>query len=225
MKARARTCSALVFLSVSAVSACGGSGDSPGGSNVVYGSCEEVAACGGDPTGSWTLDGVCVDSSLSAAHLEDCDAKSDASGLEASGTLDFHADGTFVRTMTGKGRSRSIYPPGCSFLEGGTLTCEGLDDLLKRSVDRVDSDYESAGCAVVGESCVCDMVMSETTRTETGTWTASGAALTIARDGRNPRSEAFCVHGSSLTLGASAGSQADDVTASTMTSYMRFTRR
>ncbi|MGK4007880.1 hypothetical protein WMF31_35015 [Sorangium sp. So ce1036] len=225
MKARARTCSALVFLSLAALSACGGPGDGPGGSNVIYGACEEVAACGGDPTGSWTLDGVCVDPSLSAAHLEDCDAKSDASGVEVSGTIDFHADGTFVRTMTAKGRSRSIYPPGCSFLESGALTCEGLNDLLKRSVDRVDSDYESAGCAVVGESCVCDMVMSETTETETGTWAVSGATLTIARDGRDPRGEAFCAQGSSLTLGLSARLQADDVTASAMSSYMRFTRR
>lgn len=225
MKSSARTCWTLFFLSLSTLSACGGSGDGPGGGgNVVYGSCEEIAACGGDPTGSWTLDGACFDLSQFETGREDCDMEFDAA-MEASGTLDLHADGTYVSTITAKARSRSIYHPGCLSTEGGTLTCEQLDAGLRSNVDRGDSGYESAGCAVVDQRCVCEMVMSETTRTETGTWAVSGTTLTIARDGQTPRSDAFCVQGSSLTIGVSVGSQADDAPATTMTSYMRFTRR
>ncbi|WP_437968172.1 hypothetical protein WMF04_02240 [Sorangium sp. So ce260] len=205
MKSKSRTCSILLVASLLSLCACG----DDGGSSEGGGACGEVAACGGDPTGSWTIEETCLDPSMFADLTESCDAEVDGSGLEMVGTAEFRSDSTYATTSTVQGPMKIVYPPSCLTMEGVTLTCSQLDMFMQQLLTEGDAPFASASCAAAGEGCACSLIMEETTTTGAGTWSVSGASLTIAPDGEAPEELPFCVEGSSLTMAVDADSGSD----------------
>ncbi|WP_437571046.1 hypothetical protein [Sorangium sp. So ce542] len=196
MKSRFPTCSILLVASLLSLSACGDDGgDSDGGGAA----CGEFAACGGDPTGTWTIEETCLDASTFAELTESCDAEIDASGVAMVGTAEFRADSTYVTTSTLQGPMKIVYPPSCLTMEGVTITCEQLDASLQEVV-RDGALLASASCVAAGQGCACTLVLAGSTTTGEGTWSVSGTSLTMAPDGQEPDEVPFCVEGSSLTM-------------------------
>ncbi|WP_437814032.1 hypothetical protein [Sorangium sp. So ce1078] len=219
MKSKSRTCSILLVASLLSLSACGDDGDSSEGG----GACGEVAACGGDPTGSWTIEETCLDPSMFADLTESCDAEVDVSGLEMVGTAEFRADSTYATTSTIQGPMKIVYPPSCLTMEGVTLTCAQLDMFMQQLLTEGDAPFASASCAAAAAGCACTLIMEETTTTGAGTWSVSGSSLMIEADGEAPEELPFCVEGSSLTMAidADAGSDASGK----IKNYMRLTKQ
>ncbi|WP_437647614.1 hypothetical protein [Sorangium sp. So ce362] len=219
MKSKSRTCSILLVASLLSLSACG----DDGGSSEGGGACGEVAACGGDPTGSWTIEETCIDPSMLAELTGSCDAEVDVSGLEMVGTAEFRSDSTYATTSTVQGPMKIVFPPSCLTTEGVTVTCAQLDTFLQQLLTEGDAPFASASCAAAGEGCACTLIMEETTTTGAGTWSAWGASLTVEADGEAPEEVPFCVEGSSLTMAIDADAGGD--ASGKIKSYMRLTKQ
>lgn len=219
MKSASRVCSAVIVTSLLALSACGDDGGNSDGGGA---SCGEVAACGGDPTGSWTIDDACFDVSMFQVPIEGCDAELDASGLDASGHAEFRADGTYVMTATLQGSIRMIAPPACLTHEGTTITCAQLHEQLEQFAAQDDSPFVGVECSSVGSDCACAMTIAGMASTDRGTWSVSGSTLTTEAEGEDPEAAPFCAQGSSLTMGmpTSAGENASGPSKS----YLKFTK-
>ncbi|XXX77589.1 hypothetical protein WMF30_02275 [Sorangium sp. So ce134] len=202
-----------------ALSACG----DDDGSNEGGAACGEVAACGGDPTGSWTIEGTCLDASMFEELANGCGAEIDVSGLDMVGTAEFRSDSTYATTSTMEGPLKIVYPPSCLTMEGATLTCAQLDAVIQQLTAEEDAPFASASCAAAGSGCACTLVLEETTTAGAGTWSVSGSTITVQADGQEPEELPFCVEGSSLTM-ASQGEAAGG-SSGKMTSYMRLTKR
>ncbi len=222
MKSIVRKCLVLLLASPLALSGCGGDDDdvTPGGGAAP---CGPVSACGGDPTGSWSIEDACLYNSQPPGFSSDCRPEVDTSGSGVSGIAEFRSDGTFTMTSTLRGAETRVYPPACFSGENFLLTCAQLDEALKKAAAQEDSLYEAAECVAAGEDCACNVVYRETTTTTTtGTWSVSGTSLVLEREGREPQDLLFCVQGSSLALGVNAAGDADG--AGPMTSYLWYTK-
>ncbi|WP_437756426.1 hypothetical protein [Sorangium sp. So ce1389] len=216
MKRFSRACAVLLSTSLLALSACGDDGGAGGAA------CAEAQACGGDPTGSWTIAETCLDSSMFAELTERCDAEIDVSGVEFNGSAEFRSDGTYTATSTLTGPMKAVYPPPCLVFEDTTITCAQLDQTMQDLIAQGDAPYESATCAAAGQDCACSLILAQSTTTGAGTWSVSGSSLITESNGEASEVP-FCVEGSSLTMAAQpseAGSGAGP-----LTSYLRLTRR
>ncbi|WP_437307353.1 hypothetical protein [Sorangium sp. So ce388] len=216
MKRFSRACAVLLSTSLLALSACGDDDGSAGG-----GACAEAQACGGDPTGSWTIAETCLDSSMFAEITEGCDAEIDVSGVEFNGSAEFRSDGTYATTSTVTGPMKAVYPPACLTFENATLTCAQVDQSMQDLIAQGDAPYESATCAAAGQDCVCTLILTQRTTTGTGTWSVSGSNLITESSGEAPEALPFCVHGSSLTMAA----QPQEAGSAALASYIRLTRK
>ncbi|XXT20357.1 hypothetical protein WME94_02150 [Sorangium sp. So ce429] len=219
MERFSRACAILLSTSLLALSACGDDDGSPGGGAA----CAEAQACGGDPTGSWTIAETCLDRSIFAEINANCGAEIDVSGVEFNGGAEFRSDGTYTTTSTVTGPMKAVYPPPCLVVEDTTITCAQLDQTMKDLIAQDDAPYESATCAAAGQDCVCNLILAESTTTGAGTWSVSGSSLITESSGEAPDEVPFCVEGSSLTMAAQpseAGSSAGP-----LASYLRLTRR
>ncbi|WP_437508054.1 hypothetical protein [Sorangium sp. So ce1099] len=218
MKRFSRACAILLSTSLLALSACGDDDGSTGG-----GACAEAQACGGDPTGSWTIEETCLDRSMFAEINANCGAEIDVSGVEFNGSAEFRPDGTYTTASTVTGPMKAVYPPPCLVFEDTTITCAQLDQSMQDLIAQGEAPYESAACAAAGQDCVCNLILAESTTTGAGTWSVSGTSLITESNGEAPAEVPFCVEGSSLTMAAQpleAGSSAGP-----LTSYLRLTRR
>ncbi|WP_437279169.1 hypothetical protein WME90_01015 [Sorangium sp. So ce375] len=226
MKSISRVGSALFVTTLLALSACGGSIEDKGNGSEEGASCGEVAACGGDPTGTWTIDETCLDPSMFEGLNEGCDAEIDISGMVVGGRAEFRADNTYVTTATQQGPIRVVYPAACLMAEDATFTCAQLNETLQEAVGGKESPFISAECASRGVDCACTFVVPPSTSTTTGTWSVSGSILTTRAqgegEGAEPEETPFCAQGSSLTVGFSVSEGAD--AAGPLKHYMRFTK-
>ncbi|WP_437874355.1 hypothetical protein [Sorangium sp. So ce513] len=209
----------LSMMALSTLVACGGSDDPPssdgtgsgmnqggdGGSGAgePAGACGELAACGGDPTGSWTIEESCLDLSFDIPPSGDCVPVSDISGIEVNGGFEFDADATYTATLTVGGSIAVTFPAPCFSDEDMALACA---DLGERLSENEVGGIESVECAPVGDACACAMTVREVTSASAGTWSASGTNLmTVSEDGEASEGVPFCVDGSTLTMDLPSG--------------------
>ncbi|XXX76409.1 hypothetical protein WMF30_53050 [Sorangium sp. So ce134] len=219
MKAIARKHLVFLVMVPLALSACGGDGEHSDGGTA----CAPVAACGGDPTGSWTMADWCIDSSQFGELVPGCDADVDLSGVEMSGSAEFRPDGTYTETAALRGPMTVVYPPSCFSREGVATTCAQFDAALKEGVAKEGSLYGSAECVAAGEDCACNVSYRETTTTtRSGTWSVAGTILTTVPEGRGRQEMPFCVQGSSLVMGIDTAEEED--TAGSLKYTLRYTK-
>ncbi|WP_437731824.1 hypothetical protein [Sorangium sp. So ce1335] len=194
--------------------------------------CGEVPACGGDPTGSWTIEGRCTDEPAFSGNSSSCDGVLSFADVEYIGHAEFNADFTYVITYTPRGPVRIARRMSCLVDDGVQKTCAEFDEDMQDLPLADESPFQSGSCAMTGEDCVCELFLREDPITETGVWQVVGTTLETYQDGEEwgVEDRPFCVDGSSFTLGT------EELTEETETwteenegepikSYMRLTRR
>ncbi|WP_437774254.1 hypothetical protein [Sorangium sp. So ce1097] len=235
MSFKLRTGWFLSMMALSTLVACGGSDDPPssdstgssmnqggGGSGAgePAGACGELAACGGDPTGSWTIEESCLDLSFDIPPSGDCVPVSDISRIEINGEFEFDADETYTATLTVGGTIVVTFPAPCFSGEDMALTCADLGEQLS---ENEAGGIESVDCAPVGDGCACTMAARELTSASAGTWSASGTTLTtVSEDDEASEGVPFCVDGSTLTMDLPAAQdEQPDAGSPSMKGYLR----
>lgn len=175
---------------------CGGGSGSQGYGVGGTTMCGQVAACGGDVTGTWKMSSGCI----TAAGIKDAEGGSSSScpgasvgvtSISISGTAIFNADMTYTFTALQEQATYSFNFPG-SCLNG--LSCSYIASSLESS-----GDFQSANCS--GSSgCSCTAVGAANGDTETGTYTISGNMLTTTSSAGDVSTVPYCVMGSTLHM-------------------------
>jgi hypothetical protein len=167
------------------------------------------AACGGDITGTWTLDGVCSEGNLAEAMFKESGLPAACSGLyqsavmEASGTVTFdngvetanvsiitmvkvHVTAACISSQTGGVTVTSVSQSVCDAMETSMSSTTGTD-----------GGNSTATCTLAGSACDCSLVYDSGSVQETNNYTISGN--TINNTDSN-KSQEFCVTGDTLKV-------------------------
>jgi hypothetical protein len=155
-------------------------GDIDGGGDDL--DCSEFVACGGDPTGTWSFDGVC-DFELPLDVCPEATVNSLVNDL--SGTLELASDQAYSLEVSFVQQVNVSFPPACAG--------EGSDSC---------ADYQQPGLTCSGDpavSCVCEGQISTPANAKSGTWTVRGNLLSLS-EGKSTDELEFCVSGSQLRI-------------------------
>jgi len=167
----------------------GDKGDKPDGGDGGANVCATSSSCGGDLSGTWTVQTSCF--KVMGALSADCPTGRILSGEGSyTGTATYNADGTYSGHLVESGTSTTTIPASCLSLGGTTLTCDQLTT-------------NSAGVMISCEGtseCACSLTLTNKDASETGTYTAVGGVLTeTPAKGTVTRSH-YCVTGTTLTI-------------------------
>ncbi len=182
----------------------GGAGGSAGG-----GSCADVAACGGDLVGAWTV-GSCplaVTGTVDLSGLglnNDCMSTPITSGsMQLTGTLTFVAGGTYMDGTTTAGEVAFDLAPPCLVLSGTRTTCEMIASPI-RSVG-----FTTLTCTdnTTTMGCTCEGTFQQMgglgfvsyDAAQSGTFTVTDNKVAISSFSM-PAEYSFCVGGNTLTM-------------------------
>jgi hypothetical protein len=179
--------------------ACGGDSDPAG-------SCGAFSACGGDPTGTWQGQAVCLEGDLSglAASAGDFPAACRDGVIIDAVTLDTTLDLQAVGTYTERGSLildwTFRFDAECFSAFAGQTVPPGqvsvYCDLLEQTLaDDPESPFETLACTMSNGTCNCDGVQAEPIDSA-GTFDVQSGTLTLDGD----RSRPFCARGDTLEL-------------------------
>jgi hypothetical protein len=181
--------------------------------------CPAYTACGGDLVGTWELADYCawIDPGFGS---KECSIHTWYDG-EATGTMTFNADGSYVTNVTrtnvyiedspeisvcGGGRPVGGFdgPDGGapSPPDSGLSECQERERIARIVLEQHRMpliDAVSVSCASQGGRCACTWVEAPTSEMKSGTYSTKGSALTL--DGA-PRP--YCVKGNELFFPGSA---------------------
>lgn len=193
--------------SSSAAAGASGAGGSSGAVEVepVEASCEAVAPCGGDVSGTWVVAGSCLPVSgmanMSGFGLG-CTEAPVSGALEVTGTWAALPDGTFMDTTTTTGESQIELPDSCLNVSGTSTTCDRLGGALQAL------GYASVECAdaASGGGCSCAARVEQAGglaqvafgAASSGTYTTANGVLTTSASSQNDY--AYCVTGDQLVM-------------------------
>jgi hypothetical protein len=165
---------------------CGGGG----------GTCGGTKACGGDVVGTWKVTSSCQTAEITPFPLS-CDASPTAlETVTSAGTLTFGADLTYTWIGTQTGRAAQTYPDACLVMNGQTITCERLNQLLGANVMS-----PSAVCNQGHAGCTCTTELPGQTTNEAGSYTTTAAGLlTETPTGGSPFDFDYCATGGGLSM-------------------------
>lgn len=177
----------------------GNSGGSGGGA---AGACTDVAACGGDIVGTWSVTSSCL---IVSGQLDPsgffgptCPSIPVSGSLRVSGTWTANPDGTYADDTTTTGTEQLALPSGCLSFSGTSLTCDQVSGPVQVM------GYSSVNCTdAAGGGCNCAATVDQhgglgwlsPDAQASGTFTTDSGAVTL--DGQNPY--AFCAAGGKMT--------------------------
>lgn len=144
-----------------------------------FAGCEAFVACGGDPSGTWTYEDICIEDPFPAVR----DACAGATVEDPSGTASGRvtlAAGAVVREAHVTLSGTIVIPASCA-----VVGCSNIQAALS-------STYESASCTGGPTGCRCT-VSDEIDILESDTYTVDGSTLHAGG-----RSYEFCVDGGAL---------------------------
>ena len=185
----------------------GGGGTSAGGGGGTSGTggatagtrggatCAGTAPCGGNLIGTWNFVSYCVDDAYINEQLASptCPAaKGSNFTVTRTGSIVFTAT-DYTSTSIGSVAYTYTFPASC-IADGST--CAAFAASLAAT-----PMYESATCAG-STTCVCQLAMTPSNHTESGTYTTSGAALTLTTMPANGAAGtvSYCVQGDRLQM-------------------------
>jgi hypothetical protein len=144
-------------------------------------------ACGGDLTGTWTIDGACYAPTHSIlVDTLGCDyVEGTGVTITESGTWTFGSDLTYTRSVTAQTTLQFNLPYTCDI---SATDCSNVQVL----------DY-AATCTGTG-CCSCTQVRDPETTTDSGTYALSGATVNVTTTGGNAVPWQYCVNGNTLTI-------------------------
>lgn len=178
------------------------------------GSCPNVAGCGGDVVGTWTIDNACLGGFGRVPAADGLQgfcqqAAIDSSGLRLAGTITYDANGTYAEDAKLIGRLSFDLPPACLTRQGAALTCQQLSGASAQvsttaSIDtgaagtgaRAPSSSASISCAANFDGgCACSTSIEQDVSVN-GLYTTQGSMLTQL----GGASAEYCVQGDTLYL-------------------------
>jgi hypothetical protein len=145
--------------------------------------CRSFEPCGGSPTGSWSLVGVCD-------FQQQCPGAMVTGGsFTASGTYAFNADATYTTSQTIGGTVSETVPASC---------VAGMACMSQTSFGPFND------ACMGSQTCTCT-VSAQGFPMDQGTWSTSGnmlllASSALAEAGVGPDPYTYCVQGSSLVV-------------------------
>jgi YD repeat-containing protein len=187
----------------------GGAGGAAGtGGGAVTANCGPFTACGGSIVGTWRYVSACGSFSSATCPTETT-LTTPAPGSTA--TYTFGSGGVFTYTFSGTLNETVNYALGClaGLTDAGVpQACADVQNLFRMSIgqDAGSSTTQllSATCSAgQNETCNCMLAFSAQSVTTQGTYTTSGARVTITDpDGGADASTPvdYCVSGNTLTL-------------------------
>jgi hypothetical protein len=143
--------------------------------------CSGFSACGGDPVGNWTIQGICLDPD--SDPIPACDGEQVSANITQSGTVMVTSDG-YTTSVTTQGTVTVTVPGSCLT---GLTSCDQLS-----SPDQTCSGDVSSSC-----SCRSDV---DEMSSETGTYTTSGGVLTLMPSGGTTETLEYCVNGDTFRV-------------------------
>ena len=160
--------------------------------NVPDVSCEDFTACGGDPVGTWTIAGACIDTGDDENPFEDCPEGEFGVDVTATGTLEITGD-EFEWNLTVEGSAVFTLPAVCleRMTMGTAIECSVLTD---------DDDAVCTGTYATG--CSCSVPVEPTTQVTTGTYVVDGNTIVATEDGEDEAGDPseFCVRGNQMRM-------------------------
>jgi len=172
-----------------------------GGSSNQSGICSGTySACGGDPTGTWNIAGMCTENSVTSILNGDYRSQASSCGdivksasLTMTGTMTY-SSGTITYNTNTVVTSNLLLSSTCiSDLAGSTVTVSAsLCSALQTSMN--SSDGMSGTCSLSGSNCGCSLTQS-ISDSSSDTYTVSGS--TITEGGGD--SYDFCASGKSMS--------------------------
>jgi hypothetical protein len=199
---------AAVFC-VSALAACGGDdgGDSAprGGSGGGAGSagndvpaCGGFKACGGDPSGTWSVQDVCVENAAEVYAKElggECASSFRSADVTGSGTYELGADMQASSVLTLGATVVLAFNDACVKSLGVTGSaaseCKNLENDLKDN-----ADFSGATCNVAGAMCNCTVTATPKMVMGEGAYAVESGNTIVIKGA----SQAFCASGNTLTV-------------------------
>ncbi|HXK17740.1 MAG TPA: hypothetical protein VNG33_08055 [Polyangiaceae bacterium] len=216
LRARAATAAVAFVALLSAACSSGAAG---------AGSCGKIAACGGDPTGTWSLVNSCMVPYVRTASAEWCsglvyDPKEVRDGLFlgheflplSSLTITYGADHNYSALFGWRGRETQYFPPAC-LKQHGVLapSCSDLAAAIEDKTQTVLSNVSDVVCDPTTDGgCNCAYTVSvegagaQPHVPELGTWRIDRQDSTILNHYPGTSTPAypadFCVNGDTLEL-------------------------
>lgn len=150
------------------------------------GMCEanSFSACGGDPTGTWTIGDSCLNADfaqiMAGGGGEQCEGLSVSADIDYVGSITISGDGTYATDMDVSIVSSARFPKSCL---GGVSDCSNL----------------GPEASDAGDACVIESSENDATR-ESGTWESRGTTLYLESPGDGPSNAEYCVRGNRLEI-------------------------
>jgi hypothetical protein len=143
-------------------------------------------ACGGEPTGAWTISETCFLQDW--FEVEDCPGwEGRLTGVEVTGTLQLNADGRYAAELaTIDWTLEVVIPAAC--LEGETCA---------------DKEASSDGTTCLDDGsggCLCSGAQSFPGLAAEGDWTAEAASLSLDPDAGDAAESGYCADADQLWL-------------------------
>jgi hypothetical protein len=187
----------------------GGGAGASGGSGGVQASCDDVAPCGGELAGTWSVASCSLSLTgnvdLTGLGLNNaCMSTPITSGsMTVSGTLTFVAGGTFMDNTTTTGEAEFELAPPCLELSGTRTTCE----MIARPISSVGFTMLTCVDNATTMGCTCSATMMQSgglafisfDPAMSGTYTTANNTVTTSAFGMNV-DYSYCVAGSTLTM-------------------------
>jgi len=137
----------------------GAAGTAAGPGSVVA-SCSDVAACGGNVIGTWTVGSSClaVSGNLDVSGFGlGCTSMPVTGSLQVTGTWTANSDGTYSDNTSTSGNQQITVPAVCLNVSGTTTTCDRIGGPLS------GLGYASINCTnAAGGGCTCAADLQQT---------------------------------------------------------------
>lgn len=143
--------------------------------------------------GTWNFGSYCLDESfINDTLTASCPAARFSNfNVTRTGSMVFTATDYATASIASVAFTYT-FPQSC--IVDPSLTCGAFGDSLAGT-----PDYQSASCTG-STMCICQLVTTPSTTTESGTYTTSGGTLNTMPTGGTPGTVSYCVQGDRLTL-------------------------
>jgi hypothetical protein len=179
--------------------ACGGDDGDDGGTAGTGGKCP-IDACGGDPTGTWTVKNLCVsdEQKLFAATVNQkacADSLKSVENVMGSGEYKLGADKNAISSIVVSGTGKFSFTDACvkalGIGQAAATDCTKVEGEFKK-----ESAVKAATCAAAGANCDCT-ITSDISLAGNGSYTVANKSITVSG-----LTQPFCVEGNTLELQA-----------------------
>jgi hypothetical protein len=164
---------------------------------------DTFTACGGEPTGTWTVGGVCLDADLAAGFNSErtgaCTSQTTGADVSATGTVTYMApmaglDPAVMYNATITLRTTESISPACAMEAYGVTTLDAAACTQLATLLKANDPERTLTCAMAGANCDCRLTYVHKKMGQ-NLYTITGSTISESDDS----SYEFCVNGNTLT--------------------------